>query len=139
MPTRKATAKWEGGLKAGNGKFSTDTINGAFSFLSRFSDGPGSTPEGLLGAAYASCFSMALSAALERAGATGTSVETMVGVTAEKVEAGFRITGIKVQCTVSAPGFDAAKVKEMAEATKADCIVSQALSAVPKTIETQVV
>ena len=139
MPTRNATAKWEGGLKGGKGSFSTDTINGNFSFLSRFGDGPGSTPEGLLGAAHGSCFSMALSAALEGAGATNTTVETRVGVTAEKVGGGFAITAIKLVCTISATGIDSAKILELAEATKSGCIVSRALSAVPMTLEAQVV
>lgn len=139
MPTRNATATWEGGLKGGKGKFSTDTIHGNFSFLSRFGDGAGSTPEGLLGAAHASCFSMALSAALEGAGATNTTVDTSAAVTAEKVETGFRITGIKLVCKIKATGVDAAKVKELAEATKSGCIVSQALSAVPMTLEAQLV
>lgn len=139
MPTRNATAKWEGGLKGGKGSFSTDTINGAYSFLSRFHDGPGSTPEGLLGAAHASCFSMALSAALETAGATGSTVETRAGVTAEKVGGGFAITGIKLVCQITTGGFDKAKALELAEATKTGCIVSRALSAVPIVLETQVV
>ena len=138
MLTRNATAKWEGGLKGGKGSFSTDTIHGNFSFLSRFGDGPGSTPEGLLGAAHASCFSMALSAALEGAGATGTTVETSSAVTADKLEAGFRITGIKLVCKVTAGGLDKAKVLELAEATKTGCIVSRALSAVPMVLETVV-
>jgi osmotically inducible protein OsmC len=136
MPTRKATAKWEGGLKGGKGSFSTDTIAGTFSFLSRFADGPGSTPEGLLGAAHASCFSMALSAALEREGATGTTVETTSAVTAEKLDTGFAITGIKLVTTVTSGGFDRAKILELAEATRTGCIVAKALSAVPITLET---
>ena len=64
MPTRKATATWEGGLKGGKGSFKGESgaINGQFNFSSRFESGAGSNPEELLAAAEAACFSMALSA-----------------------------------------------------------------------------
>src|SRR5258708_23539700 len=70
MPARKADAVWEGGLKGGHGKVTlgSGAFSGAYSFASRFADGTGTNPEDLIGAAHAGCYSMALSAGLERAG-----------------------------------------------------------------------
>lgn len=68
MPVRKAQAVWEGGLRSGKGvmKLQSQAFEGPYSFPSRFEEGPGTNPEELIAAAHAGCFSMALSAALER-------------------------------------------------------------------------
>ena len=77
MPTRTASAKWEGGLKGGRGNFSGQTgLGGQYNFSSRFENGTGSNPEELLAAAEAACFSMALSSNLEKSGKPPASVET---------------------------------------------------------------
>lgn len=57
MPTRKSTARWEGGLKGGKGTFKGESgaIGGQYSFSSRFESGTGSNPEELLAAAEAPC------------------------------------------------------------------------------------
>src|SRR5215469_4482867 len=68
MPA-KASAEWHGAIRSGTGEFTAgDTISGGFTYKSRFEGGPGSNPEQLLGAAHASCFSMALASLLEGAG-----------------------------------------------------------------------
>ena len=63
MPIRKAHARWEGSLKEGRGQVDVGSgaFKGAYSFASRFEEGPGTNPEELLGAAHAGCFAMALS------------------------------------------------------------------------------
>ena len=62
MPTRSASAKWEGGLKTGRGTYSgANGLGGQYNFSSRFEIGPGSNPEELIAAAHAACYSMALS------------------------------------------------------------------------------
>ena len=67
----KASAEWQGDLKAGAGTFTAgDTISGGYTFKSRFEDGPGANPEQLIGAAHAACFTMALSNMLAQAGNT---------------------------------------------------------------------
>ena len=77
MPTRNASAKWEGGLKTGHGTFNGQTgLGGQYNFSSRFESGTGSNPEELLAAAEAACYSMALSGALERNGTPPASIET---------------------------------------------------------------
>ena len=72
MPTRKAHARWEGSLEKGRGQveFGDGLFKGAYSFGSRFEAGKGTNPEELLGAAHASCFAMALSLMLGKAGFT---------------------------------------------------------------------
>ncbi len=70
---RKASAVWNGSLKEGKGKISTESkvlSNAQYSFSTRFEDGIGTNPEELIAAAHAGCFSMALSAQLGNAGMT---------------------------------------------------------------------
>ena len=129
MPTRKASAKWEGGLK-GKGSFKGETgaIDAAYSFSSRFESGTGSNPEELLAAAEAACFSMALGLALEKAGASPASVETTAACTvAPQSGGGFKITTMKLAVRARVPGIDAEKFRQIAEATKEGCPVSQAI------------
>src|SRR5881394_3990912 len=129
MPTRKATATWEGGLKGGKGSFKGESgsIGGQFNFSSRFESGAGSNPEELLAAAEAACFSMALSAGLEKNGTPPTKVETAAACTIEAVPGGFGITTMKLQVNATAPGIDNAKFQEIAAATKDGCPISKAL------------
>ena len=129
MPTRNASAKWEGGLRGGKGRFTGESgaIGGDYSFGSRFGEAGGTNPEELLAAAEAACFSMALSAALERAGQKPERVETKAACTIEKVGDGFKITRMKLDCTARVPGADRDAFKDIAEATKSSCPVSTAL------------
>lgn len=129
MPNRKASAVWEGGLKGGKGTFKGESgaINGQYNFSSRFEEGVGSNPEELLAASHAACFSMALSAQLERNGTAPDRVETDAVCTVEKVGEGFKITTMKFKTRVSAAGLDDAKLQELAAAAVEGCPVSQAL------------
>ena len=129
MPTRRASATWEGGLQKGNGSFSGESgaIAGAYSFGSRFGEEKGTNPEELLAAAEAACFSMALSGNLERAGATPTKVETRAACTVEKHGAGFKITTMKLVVRATVPGIEDAKFQEIAEQTKKTCPISMAI------------
>ena len=128
MPTRTATAQWQGGLKGGKGSFKGQTgLGGSYSFGSRFQNETGSNPEELLAAAEAACFSMALSGGLEKEGFPPTSVETQAACTVEKVGEGFKITTMKLIVTAVVPGLDDAKFQSIAAATKEGCPVSSAL------------
>jgi osmotically inducible protein OsmC len=127
MPTRKATAVWQGGLK-GTGTFKGQTgLGGNFSFSSRFENGQGSNPEELLAAAEAACYSMALSIGLEKEGFPASKVETNAACTIEKVGEGFKITRMTLDVTATVPGIDPAKFQAVAAATKEGCPVSAAL------------
>jgi osmotically inducible protein OsmC len=133
MPTRTAEAVWEGGLKEGRGnlKLASGAFAGKYSFLTRFENEPGTNPEELIAGAHAGCFSMALSAGLERAGHKPQRVQTTAKVTLEKVEAGFRITRILLVCEAKVPGIDQAAFQQQAESAKKGCPISVALSATP--------
>ena len=133
MGVSKSSARWEGGLKQGKGSMKPAHGSEAnFTAGSRFEGQPASNPEELLGAALAGCFSMALSAALEKAGFQPRSVSTNADVTIERGDAGFSITGIDLTTEASVPGVDAAKFQALAEETKKNCPVSKALAAVPR-------
>ena len=103
---------------------------GAYSFVSRFESGPGTSPEELIGAAHAGCFSMALSNNLSTAGFPPTLVETTATVHLEKTDAGQTITRIDLVTRGDVPGIDEAEFVKHAEATKLACPVSRALAAV---------
>jgi lipoyl-dependent peroxiredoxin len=137
MPTRNASATWEGGLQGGTGSFQGESgaISGSYSFGSRFGEASGTNPEELLAAAEAACFSMALSGALEKNGTPATRVHTDAACTVEKVGEGFKITTMRLRVRVAAPGVDDATFQSVAEGTKKGCPVSQALAGVNITLE----
>ena len=130
MPTRKASAVWEGKLRDGKGSFKGESgaLDAKYSFGTRFGEEKGSNPEELLAAAEAACFSMALSMGLEQAGTPPTRIETSAACTVEKVGEGFKITTMHLVVRATVPGADAATFKRVAEATKQACPVSQALA-----------
>jgi osmotically inducible protein OsmC len=128
MPTRNASAVWEGGLKGGKGSYRGESgISGAYSFGSRFEESGGSNPEELLAAAEAACYSMALSGALERNGTPPSRVETRAACTIEKVGDGFKITTMKLVTRATVSNIDAAAFQKIAEAAKEGCPVSGVL------------
>jgi lipoyl-dependent peroxiredoxin len=132
MPA-KGSAEWKGDLKGGTGTFTAgDGISGDYSFRSRFEDGPGANPEQLIAAAHASCFSMALSAALADAGTPVNSVKTDATVTLRFVDGAPTITAIALSTVGDVPGIDDAAFQQAAEGAKAGCPVSRALSGVPE-------
>ncbi len=141
MIVRKASAVWQGDLKGGKGRVAlgSGAFEGQYSFTSRFEEGTGTNPEELIAAAHAGCFSMALSAGLGRAGFTPEEVATTAKVKMEKLEAGFRITGILLQCEAKVPGIDAEAFAEQAQGAKENCPVSQALKAVEITLDARLV
>ena len=136
MPTRKGEAVWEGNLIDGQGtvKFG-GVFEGTYSFGSRFEEASGTNPEELIAAGHAACFSMAFSNGLATAGFTPTRVATSAKVHINKVDAGFKITGIDLSCAAEVPGIDEATFQEQAAAAKEGCPVSQALAAVEITLD----
>jgi lipoyl-dependent peroxiredoxin len=132
MPTRTASARWEGSLQQGNGtmRMASGAYEGPYSFQSRFEEGDGTNPEELIAAAHAGCFSMALSGGLSAAGHDVESVETEAHVDIEKAGEGFRITRIELRTRASVPGIDDGEFQQAAQAAKENCPVSQALRGV---------
>src|ERR1700722_8640574 len=107
---RKASAVWNGSLKEGKGKISTDSgvlANTQYSFSTRFEDGVGTNPEELIAAAHAGCFSMALSAQLGSSGRTPERIDTTCTVTMEKNAAGWEVTASHLDVKAKVPGATA--------------------------------
>lgn len=136
MPIRSADATWNGTLKDGDGSFATQSgaVSGAYSFSTRFEDGSGTNPEELVAAAHASCFSMALSNELAKAGHEPQSVTTSAKVVLEKGDTGFGITRIDLVTTATVAGIDDEAFQELATATSKACPISKALAAVEITL-----
>jgi osmotically inducible protein OsmC len=141
MPTRKAEAVWEGDLKGGKGniKLASGAWSGGYSFGTRFENSPGTNPEELIAAAHAACYSMALSAGLGKAGFQPQRISTTADVTIDKVGEGFKITKIVLHSQAKVPNIDDGKFREIADATKKGCPVSQALSATPIELDAKLV
>lgn len=132
MTTKKASAVWEGGIKDGGGTISTETgvlAEAPYGFNSRFEDGKGTNPEELIGAAHASCFSMALSLMLGEGGLKPERIETQAEITLEKIGDGFEITTSHLDVVAKVPGADKAKFEEIANKAKEGCPVSKVLKA----------
>jgi osmotically inducible protein OsmC len=125
----KASAIWTGSLKEGKGTISTATgvlSSANYSFATRFEGAEsGTTPEELIAAAHASCFSMALGAQLGGAGLTPEKIETHAAVTLGKVEGGFAITRIALTTTAKVPGATTEVFNKAAADAKAGCPISK--------------
>ena len=110
-------------MKLGSGAY-----EGPFSFQSRFESGNGTNPEELIGAALAGCFSMALSANLEKAGHPAKRVDTTANVKLEMVDGAPKITTIELENESEVPGINEQTFREQADKTKTGCPVSKALT-----------
>ena len=128
-----ATAVWEGGLKDGKGTITAE--KGAFkatpySAAQRFegAGGPGTTPEELIAAAHAACFSMASSGALAAAGMTPKRLEVSATVTLEPKDGKPTVTSSHLVMKAQVPGADNAKFQEAVNGAKANCPISRLLN-----------
>ncbi|MDB5087138.1 MAG: OsmC family peroxiredoxin [Mucilaginibacter sp.] len=132
---RTAKAHWNGNLKEGKGEISTPSTvlnQTPYSFKTRFESGVGTNPEELIAAAHAGCFTMSVSATLERAGFLANDLNTEATLDVDFVN--LTITGIHLDLKASLiDGVSAEAFQEIAEGAKANCIVSKALS-VPITL-----
>lgn len=129
---RKALAVWEGGLKEGKGRLTTDSgvlAETQYSFSTRFEEGIGTNPEELIAAAHAGCFSMALSGQLGAAGLTAERIRTQAAVTLDKDGAGFAITAVHLELSARVPGASEEAFLAAANAAKDGCPVSKLLKA----------
>jgi lipoyl-dependent peroxiredoxin len=142
MSKHFASARWEGNLSKGQGKFvlKTSGYEGKYKFTTRFQDDKDqSSPEELIGAAHASCFSMAFAHDLDQAGFTPESIETEAEVSLEKTEGGFSITGILLKTKGKVADIPREKFLEIANGAKKNCPVSRALEAVEISLEAELI
>lgn len=125
---RTASAVWNGGLKDGKGKISTQSgvlKDTQYSFGTRFENGAGTNPEELIAAAHAGCFTMALSAQLGQANLKPEALDTTATVKFEKTEAGFTITAIHLATRAKIPGATESAFDTAAQNAKAGCPISR--------------
>jgi lipoyl-dependent peroxiredoxin len=131
---RTAQVTWEGDLMTGKGTIDSVT-SGSFGGLDvswrARSEEPGglTSPEELIAAAHAACFSMALSGGLARAGHAAERLDTAATVT---FEPGEGITKVALEVTGRVPGMDGDAFQEAAQQAKENCPVSKALAGVPE-------
>jgi lipoyl-dependent peroxiredoxin len=131
---RRADVTWQGSLMEGSGTIRSTTSGKLgeqkVSWPNRSEDNPDATsPEELIAAAHAACFSMALSSALAKAGDPPDELNTSATVT---FQPGEGITKIALTVEGRVPGIDDAAFQEAANGAKANCPVSKALAGVPE-------
>ncbi|MBI2893537.1 MAG: OsmC family peroxiredoxin [Deltaproteobacteria bacterium] len=129
---RRAEVRWDGDLASGRGvvhaRSSEAFTELPVSWASRTESPDGKTsPEELVAAAHASCFAMALSAGLVRAGTPGQKLEVSAAVTFDRGEQGWRVVSSALEVKGWVRGLDAAGFQKAAEAAKGGCPISQAL------------
>jgi osmotically inducible protein OsmC len=138
MKLHKAHAVWKGGLKDGEGVLETGSgaLKGTYDVGSRFADGNTTTPEELIGAAHAGCFSMALSKVLSDDGHEPRSIETDAEVKLNTPEDGEpAIEQIRLTTNADVPGIDQKTFLRHAESSRENCVVSRALRGVEIQLE----
>jgi osmotically inducible protein OsmC len=141
VPTRTARTAWTGTLQKGSGQVElTSSKVGTYevSFPKRAADDADGTtsPEELIAAAHSSCFAMQLSALVAEAGGTPESLDVQADVSLGPDPAGgFKLSGIKLTVRGKVDGLDADGFEKAAQAAKAGCPVSKALTGVDITLD----
>ena len=144
MPTRSARTAWNGTLQDGSGQVELSSSKvGTFdvSFPKRTAEeAQGTTsPEELIAAAHSSCFAMALSSEIGKAGGTTESLEVSADVTLGQKDGAPTITTIKLTVRGEVGGLDAAGFEQAAQAAKVGCPVSKALAGVDISLDAELV
>lgn len=125
---RTATAVWQGSLKEGAGKLTTQSKtldNTQYSFKTRFEDGVGTNPEELVAAAHAGCFTMQLSAFIGEAGFEIESIETQCVITMEN----FTITNSDLTLTAKVSGIANDQFQQLVKKAEESCPISKLFTA----------
>ncbi len=131
--TRRATVKWTGDLASGTGELSADTSS-AFaglpvSWASRTGQANGKTsPEELLAAAHASCFSMAFSSDLAKAGSPPQQLDVSSEIAFDRLDGKWTVVSSKLSVRGRVAGLDQARFQALAEQAKDGCPISRALA-----------
>ncbi len=132
MSVRTGSARYEGLGKDGVGHVSTGSgvlSDQPYGFGTRFGDEPGTNPEELIAAAHASCFTMALSFALNAAGHQDGTLDTTAKVQLEKDGDGFKVTRSDLVLHAKIAGIDAGEFERIANEAKTNCPISKLLNA----------
>ena len=140
MPTRTARTAWNGSLQEGSGQVELSSSKvGTYdvSFPKRTAEHADGTtsPEELIAAAHSSCYAMALSGEIGKAGGTTESLEVTADVTLGQRDGAPTITTITLTVRGEVDGLDADGFQQAAQAAKVGCPVSKALAAVDITLD----
>jgi lipoyl-dependent peroxiredoxin len=129
---KSGSAKWQGSLKEGKGHVSTESgvlSDQPYGFNTRFEGKDGTNPEELIGAAHASCFSMALSMILGESDLTPDSIETKAEVHLEQKDGGFHVPKVHLTVEAKIPGASQEDFDKAAKTAKENCPISKLLTA----------
>lgn len=132
MIVRSGSAHYSGLGKDGKGHVSTQSgvlDQQPYGFNTRFEDGKGTNPEELIAAAHASCFTMALSFGLAKAGYADGELDTTAKVSLEKEGEGFRVSKSALTLKATVPGISQDEFASIADDAKANCPISKLLNA----------
>lgn len=132
MIVRSGSAHYSGLGKDGRGHVSTQSgvlDRQQYGFNTRFEDGKGTNPEELIAAAHASCFTMALSFGLAKAGYSEGELETTAKVSLDKDGEGFKVSRSALTLQASVPGIGEEEFGKIADDAKANCPISKLLNA----------
>jgi osmotically inducible protein OsmC len=130
---RRAAVSWKGDLASGTGTLTAAT-SAAFTDLpvtwaSRTESADGRTsPEELLASAHASCFSMAFSSDLTKAGSKPDSLDVTSEIAFDRIDGKWTVVSSKLTVRGRVPGLDQAKFAEIAAGAKAGCPISRAIA-----------
>lgn len=138
---RSAQAHWSGDLKTGQGTLTTES--GAlsqlpYSFTTRFENTPGTNPEELIAAAVSGCFTMALSAFLNKAGYSPESLTTDCEVQLSAIQDGWEVDAISLNLKGTVPKITPSEFESIANDAKEKCPMSQLMKA-PITLQAALV
>lgn len=130
MTVNTATARYEGFGKEGRGHVATASgaLDAPYGYGTRFEGEAGTNPEEMIAAAHASCFTMATSFGLARAGFSDGTLETECKVTLKPEDGGFRVTQSALSLKARVPGLDQAEFERLAAEAKAGCPISKVLN-----------
>ena len=129
---RTASASWAGNLKKGKGFVGTASgilHQTPYSFTTRFEGEQGTNPEELIAAAHAGCFTMAMSAFLEKSGFTAEKLSTKATVNFEQIDDNWAITSIHLELVGKVPNIVPQMFEEIAGNAKVNCPVSRLFKA----------
>ena len=126
---RNATAVWQGSIKEGSGKVSTQSTvlkDTAYSFKSRFEEGIGTNPEELIAAAHASCFAMKLSLNISEAGFTAETLDAKCDINLDTSKGEISESHITLHAKV--PNISKDKFDELVADAEKNCPISKLLN-----------
>lgn len=128
---RTAIAAWNGKLKEGEGRLTTQSASlrdARFSFPTRFGGEPGTNPEELIAAAHAGCYTMAFAFFAESAGAVPRQIETRAALSFDLGAQGPVVTGVHLHLRADVAGLADAPFRQIAQRAKDNCLVSRLLN-----------